>query len=520
MTGTASIRASVRASGTDPDGSRRGAALVWFRRDLRLTDHAALQQALQSSQQVYCLFVFDREILDELPSRADRRVEFIRESLQSVHEGLREGGGGLIVAHAQALRAVPEIARVLGVSAVFCARDYEPLARRRDDAIESELAASGRALIRVKDQILFEPAEVLTGQGRPFSVFTPYRTAWLRRYTDQKAAALQEFAVRPEPSQLTVPDPELTPALRKAGVIACGSEPVPSLTAIGFEAAGLDQVAVSPGAQGAQRALADFLPRMARYREARDFPSVKGPSYLSVHLRFGTVSVRELFRAIEAAGGGEGASTWQSELIWREFYFQVLFHHPGVVAHAFKPAYDAIAWEEGPEADALFEAWCEGRTGYPLVDAAMLQLNRSGYLHNRLRMVTASFLTKDLGIDWRRGERYFARQLLDFDLAANNGGWQWAASTGCDAQPYFRIFNPVSQSERFDPEGRFIKRYLPALERLPAKAIHAPWLLGVDEQARLGCVIGRDYPAPLVDHGEARARTLARYAVVKSTASR
>jgi deoxyribodipyrimidine photo-lyase len=216
-------------------------------------------------------------------------------------------------------------------------------------------------------------------------------------------------------------------------------------------------------------------------------------------------------------GGSRGAEVWLSELIWRDFYHQVLHHHPHVVGASFKPAYDAIRWEHGKHAEELFAAWCEGRTGYPLVDAAMHQINQTGYMHNRLRMVVASFLTKDLGIDWRRGEAYFALHLNDFDLAANNGGWQWAASIGCDAQPYFRIFNPVSQSEKFDPEGKFIRRYLPQLAKLPDKLIHAPWLARPVDLAAAGVGLGRDYPLPVVAHDAARARTLERYAVVKAS---
>ena len=213
--------------------------------------------------------------------------------------------------------------------------------------------------------------------------------------------------------------------------------------------------------------------------------------------------------------GQRGAEVWLSELVWRDFYHQVLHHHPHVVGHAFRPEYDRIRWAHGKAADAHFDAWCEGRTGYPLVDAAMHQINQTGYMHNRLRMVVASFLTKDLGIDWRRGEAYFALHLNDFDLAANNGGWQWAASSGCDAQPYFRIFNPVSQSQKFDPEARFIRRYLPALAKLPDKLIHAPWLARPVDLAAAGLRLGVDYPEPIVDHAEARAQTLQRYAVVK-----
>ena len=270
--------------------------------------------------------------------------------------------------------------------------------------------------------------------------------------------------------------------------------------------------------------LADFLSRIDEYDTARDYPAVKGPSYLSVHLRFGTISIRTLVRAahdrIEAAGkrSSRGAEVWRSELIWRDFYQQVLHHVPHVVGASCKPEYDRVRYEHGKHADASFAAWCEGRTGYPLVDAAMAQINQTGYMHNRLRMVTASFLVKDLGIDWRRGEAYFAQALIDYDLASNNGGWQWAASTGCDAQPWFRIFNPLTQSRKFDPEGRFIRRYLPQLARLSDDLIHAPWLAGPIDLEAAGVVLGRDYPLPIVDHAEARAKTLERYAVVRKTA--
>jgi deoxyribodipyrimidine photo-lyase len=264
--------------------------------------------------------------------------------------------------------------------------------------------------------------------------------------------------------------------------------------------------------------LADYLHRIDDYARARDFPALKGPSYLSMHLRFGTVSIRQLAREAwqRTQAGSGGAQVWLSELVWRDFYHQVLHHHPHVVGHSFKREYDAIRWEHGKHADAHFAAWCEGRTGYPLVDAAMHQINQTGYMHNRLRMVVASFLTKDLGLDWRRGEAYFALHLNDFDLAANNGGWQWAASSGCDAQPYFRIFNPVNQSEKFDAQGKFIRRYLPQLAKLPDKLIHAPWLAKPTDLAAAGIELGRDYPPPIVDHAAAREKTLARYAVVKS----
>jgi deoxyribodipyrimidine photo-lyase len=372
-------------------------SLVWFRRDLRCFDHAALYHALKQSEAVFCVFLFDKEILDELP-RADRRVEFIHASVAELDAELRRLGGGLMVRHAAASSAIPALAD------------------------------------------------------------------------------------------------------------------------LGFKKTNLSELNLPTGMSGAQMLLDDFTTRIGTYHATRDFPATKGPSYLSVHLRFGTVSIRApARRALDAMRTTEssGAAAWLSELIWRDFYFMILHHHPRVAERAFKPEYDAIRWESGDTARTLFEAWRDGRTGYPLVDAAMAQLNRTGYMHNRLRMVTASFLIKDLGIDWRWGERYFAERLNDYDLAANNGGWQWAASSGCDAQPYFRIFNPVTQSEKFDPEGRFIRRYLPRLAKLPDKYIHAPWLAPSLQARQAGVELGIDYPLPIVRHDVARENTLARYAAVK-----
>jgi len=472
---------------------------MWFRRDLRLDDNAALHHALKGARRVYCAFVFDRGILDELLAeglRQDRRVDFIHRSLRELDAELRALGGALIVRHGFAADEIVRLAEELRVEAVFANRDYEPYAVERDATVAAQLSAAGRRLHTFKDQVIFERDEVMTGAGRPFSVFTPYRNAWLKALTPFH---LRSYAVR-----------------RYASALAPPPQPValPALEAIGFAPTDLDELKIATGASGGRRLFEEFKTRIDRYAQARDYPALRGPSYLSVHLRFGTVSIRELARfAHERAAGSPGAATWLAELIWRDFYQQILHHHPQVVTRSFKPEYDRIRWDEAPE---LFAAWCEGRTGYPLVDAAMAQINRTGYMHNRLRMVAASFLTKDLGIDWRRGERYFARRLIDYDLAANNGGWQWAASTGCDAQPYFRIFNPVAQSEKFDPEGKFIRRYLPQLARLSAQEIHAPWRLPPLRQREAGCVIGADYPAPVVDHAQARSRTLARYAVVKS----
>jgi len=482
------------------------AGLMWFRRDLRVQDNAALYQALKACQQVFCVFVFDRGILDTLP-RADRRVEFIHASLHSLDGQLHQlgaahgnQGAGLLVVHDHAAKALPRLAAELSVDAVFANHDDEPQSLSRDAAVEAALEGQGVAFHSFKDHVVFERQEVLTQAGKPYSVFTPYKNAWLKK--------ADGFYLKPYPVEHYGAALAPLPPERHA---------IPSLAGIGFEKTNLSALRIPTGSEGGDRLFEEFKGRMANYKSARDFPALKGPSYLGVHLRFGTVSIRRLAAAAMSPEhrGSEGAATWLSELIWRDFYAQILSNFPHAAHGAFKPEYDAIQWESGEKADALFQAWCEGRTGYPLVDAAMAQLNQTGYMHNRLRMVTASFLVKDLGIDWRRGERYFAEKLNDFDFSANNGGWQWAASTGCDAQPYFRIFNPVSQSEKFDADGRFIRKYLPALAKLPAPAIHNPWLARPLELAAAGVVLGKDYPLPLVQHEEARALTLRRYAVVK-----
>jgi len=492
--------------------SKLDKSLVWFRRDLRAFDHAALHAARKTSRLVYCAFIFDKDILAPLLAlgqQQDRRVAFIHASLIELDAALREQGGALIVRHAQAATAIPALAAELGVEAIFVNEDYEPAAVRRDAAVTAALKATGRSLLRFKDQVIFEKDEVLSLSAKPFSVFTPYKNAWLKKFQTESGglnvALLSPFDTEAQPGKLAAS--------------AAHAQPLPALSAMGFADCDLAALNIPTGMQGGQTLLDNFIPRMGRYDATRNFPAVKGPSYLSVHLRFGTVSIRALARhamqAMAAGTGGEGTPVWLSELVWRDFYFMILHHHPHVARRAFKPDYDRIEWEEGPEADAHFAAWCTGRTGYPLVDAAMLQLNQTGYMHNRLRMVTACFLIKDLGLDWRRGEAYFAQHLNDFDLAANNGGWQWAASSGCDAQPYFRIFNPVTQSEKFDADGKFIKRYLPQLSALNSKQIHAPWLQSALSLEMAGVTLGRDYPPPIVAHDAARKKTLARYAVVK-----
>jgi len=461
-------------------------ALVWFRRDLRDFDHAALYHALKRSHQVVCAFIFDRDILDALPDPADRRVEFIHASVTELQQALQARGGGLVVRHGVARDEIVPLAAELEAEAVFFNHDDDPAALARDTAVEAALRARDIAVHHTKDAVIFEREEVLTAGGTPYSVFTPYKNAWLKRLTpfDLQAYPVEAYADRLE----------------------ARSTPIPGLWDMGFAPTNLRDMKLPTGMSGGARLFDDFLGRIDRYQDTRDFPAVKGPSYLSVHLRFGTVSIRQLAAAAWQQGG-RGAQTWLSELIWRDFYHQILWHRPDVASgHSFKRQYDALPWPNPP---GHFKAWSEARTGYPLVDAAMRQLNQSGYMHNRLRMVAASFLTKDLLVDWRRGEKYFADKLIDFDLAANSGGWQWAASVGCDAQPWFRIFNPVTQSERFDAQGHFIRRYLPELTRVAEKFIHAPWTMSAAEQQRAGCVIGRDYPLPIVDHAVQRGQALA-----------
>ena len=469
-------------------------SLVWFRRDLRDFDHAALYYALKQSAQVFCVFVFDTDILDALVDKADRRVEFIWESVLELKSALQANGGDLIVLHGSAKTEIPKLAHQLNINAVFTNHDFEPSAIARDKQVAQQLATHDVTFHAYKDHVIFEKDEVLTLANKPYSVFTPYKNAWLKKVDD--------FYLKTYPVGTYIQH-----------LAQMSSTAMPSLASLGFERTNLSNMRLPTGMSGGKTLFEDFEQRMDAYKDARDYPAVKGVSYLSVHLRFGTVSIRHLARQARNRASFSaqttGSQTWLNELIWRDFYVQILHHHPQVAdGRAFKAEFERLPFPNKPE---YFTAWCEGQTGYPLVDAAMRQLNTTGFMHNRLRMIAASFLVKDLLIDWRWGEQYFAEKLIDFDLSANNGGWQWAASTGCDAQPWFRIFNPITQSEKFDAQGKFIRKYVPELAKCHDKDIHAPWLTAPLQLQSIGLKLGEHYPFPIVDHAAQREKVLSLY---------
>lgn len=466
-------------------------ALFWFRRDLRIADNAGLAAALAEHAPVIPVFIFDTHILDDLADRRDRRVTFIHDSVRELRAKLRAHGSGLVVLHGDPLLRLPELAEAVDAAAIYCNRDYEPYAKLRDDAVARSLGERGRGFQSFKDQVIFEQREIEKANGEPYRVFTPYKKAWLRRFEETELTS--DAPDTPREADLS----RLAPSASMKGYSDAWT-----MADLGFEPR---ELWLEAGEEAAQQRLADFLPHLSRYGEDRDFPAREGTSGLSVHLRFGTISIRDCVRAARGETS-PGASTWLSELIWREFYMMILDRFPFVVNHAFQQPYDDIAW---PGEDEHFDAWCEGRTGYPLVDAAMRHFNATGWMHNRLRMITAMFLTKDLLIDWRRGERRFAEGLLDFELASNNGGWQWSASTGVDAAPYFRIFNPILQSRKFDPDGSYIRAWLPELRGFDNTLIHWPAAADTHAQQSASCIIGEDYPLPIVDHHEQKDKAIA-----------
>lgn len=422
--------------------------IFWHRRDLRIHDNAGLYKALKSGETIQPIFIFDSTILSKLPV-SDQRVLFIHQEIQKLKAKYAEFGSDLKVFHGNPRDIIPLIVETYKAKTVYTNRDYEPYALQRDKALFEQLKEKKCELIGAKDHVIFEKNEVLKADGLPYTVFTPYSRKWKEQ--------LNEFYLSSYPVE------KYSKYLNQTVV-----EPLPSLENIGFNS---EQTVEFPS-------LETPLSTIERYNETRDIPSILGTSRLSIHLRFGTISIRELARIAKAKN-----ETYLNELIWRDFYQMIIFHFPHSARDSFKKQYDQIQWERN---EAHFKAWCEGKTGYPLVDAGMRELNTTGFMHNRVRMVVASFLTKHLLIDWRLGEAYFAEKLLDFELASNTGGWQWAAGCGCDAAPYFRVFNPTSQQEKFDKEFKYIKKWVPEFGT-------------------------SDYPNPIIEHKFARERVLARY---------
>ena len=424
--------------------------IFWFRRDLRLDDNAGLYYALKGEMPVLPVFIFDRNILDELEDKADHRVEFIRQALEEIQSVLNKMGVTLDVRYGFPIETYKELVEEYNIQKVFTNHDYEPYARERDAAIEQLLQSSGASFHTCKDQVIFEKTEVVKDDNKPYTIFTPYSRRW--------KSIVNEFYLKSYPTKKYF-----------KFFFKQEKKEIPSLASMGFKPAGQS----FPAKEWETNII-------KQYKEQRDIPFINGTSRLSIHLRFGTISIRQL-----AGKAGALNETFLNELIWRDFYHAILWHFPHVVGHSFKPEYDKIRWRNN---ENEFAAWCAGQTGYPIVDAGMRELNQTGFMHNRVRMITASFLTKHLLIDWRWGEAYFAKKLLDYDLAANNGGWQWAAGSGCDAAPYFRVFNPYLQTKKFDPELKYIRKWVPEFEEFT-------------------------YPQPIVEHEVARKRCLEVYAI-------
>lgn len=424
-------------------------SIFWYRRDLRLDDNAGLHYALKSTYPVLPLFIFDRAILDKLDNKHDARVEFIHNALLDLHGQLASCGSSIVIRYGKPVEVWKDLLEEYEIMEGYTNHDYEEYAIDRDRQVGALLNSKGIGFYTYKDQVIFEKNEILTGNKTPYTVFTPYSRKWKEQ--------LNKFYLKSYPNESYFNN-----LLKTEGL------PIPNLNEIGFWKTGK----TFPGK------VIDEI-QISAYDKQRDIPSIQGTSRLSVHLRFGTVSVRKLVqRALQLN------EIWLNELIWRDFYMNILYHFPHINnGEAFRKEYDAIVWRNNEEE---FKAWCEGRTGYPIVDAGMRELNETGFMHNRVRMITASFLVKHLLIDWRWGETYFAEKLLDYDFAANNGGWQWAAGSGCDAAPYFRIFNPTTQTQKFDAELKYIKKWVPELNNF-------------------------DYPEPIVEHTFARERVLKAY---------
>ena len=472
--------------------------LHWFRKDLRLDDNTALSEAARDGDVVP--FYTSEPALLGRPDMAAARVRFALDSIGALAGAIREHGSTLALAHGDAAETVVTAAKAAGADAVYWNDEYEPSLRERDDAVERALRSAGIRVKRFHDRLIVPPGAVATQAGTPFSVYTPFRKACEAQPLSAPHPAVTRFAAH------TLPAP-----------------PLATLAQLGFPESA---TARWPGGErAAAERLQSFLSgaedsALARYSTHRDVPSVIATSGLSADLKFGAIGIRRVIATVQAAATAHpelrgAVDKYVSELRWRDFFAHVLWHWPHVESGSFRPMYDEIAWSGS---DAWFEAWCAGRTGYPVVDAGMRELLATGFVHNRVRMIVASFLTKDLLIHWQRGERHFMRHLIDGDLAANNGGWQWAAGTGTDAAPYFRIFNPTSQGLRFDPDGAYVKRWVPELAALPASQVHAPAEAPPLLLASAGVTLGETYPFPIVDHAAQRVACLAMYQKVRGNA--
>ena len=400
-------------------------SIFWFRRDLRLDDNIGLSEALKSDEKVIPIFIFDRDILDHIEDKYDRRVDYIHQALEKINQELKEFGSSLLTFRGKPLDVFKQLEKDFEIKSVFCNRDYEPAAIKRDDKVKDFLDSKKIDFFDFKDQVIFEKNEVIKDNGEPYTVYTPFSKKWKKQLTEDDYKSVR---------------------INKEQFLKLPSKKILSLKEIGFDKTDLDFVEPS-----LESKIIDV------YDKTRDFPALDATTHLGIALRFGTISVRKCVRF--ALSHNE---TWLNELIWREFFMQILFHFPKVVNYCFKEKYENIAWRNN---EAEFEKWCNGETGYPIVDAGMRQLNQTGQMHNRIRMVMASFLTKHLLIDWRWGEAYFAKKLLDYDLSANNGNWQWAAGCGCDAAPYFRVFNPDEQTKKFDKGLKYIRKWNPDFEK-------------------------------------------------------
>lgn len=453
--------------------------LCWIRRDLRLHDHHALSESLHNGETTV-VFVFDTHILNNLNDPSDRRITFIHQSLTEIEEALQKKNSSLVIRYGKPEEEIPKLAQELGITDVYCNRDYEPYAKKRDALVGKLLAGANVNFHQFKDAVMYEGLEVKTGSGTPYRVFTPYKNNWLHQFGEAGREVPDFKCALKNLREFRNPDSVLNTDWFKK---------------IGFKE---NPPLLKGGTKEAERRLKKFLTHISDYKEDRNYPAIEGTSLLSVYIRFGNISVRDMIRA-SLEEKSIGASTWLSEIIWRDFYQMILDQFPHVTEGAFRPEYDKLKWQGS---ESHFQKWCDGETGFPIVDAAMRCFKETGMMHNRLRMVVASFLVKILMVDWKKGEKYFAEKLLDYDLAANNGGWQWSASTGCDAQPWFRIFNPYTQSEKFDPKGEFIREWCPELKSLSNKEIHRP-----------ENVVG--YPKPIVSYELNRQKALKMYGAVK-----